>query len=162
MEKLFGQIIDIKIQSISDIITNSSTEVFTIYQRYNIRDIKDLVNSLFKLISNLRFDDFFTITLCINEYVVDDLYDSYEELQNQFDSSSELYTYLKGLSDQEIRSYEYMANELSDLHVPFYSGYYVKQKPGVELTPRLIEALQKLNNLDCLFYHDCGRNVLNS
>lgn len=31
MEKLFGQIVDIKIQSISDIITNSSTEVFTIY-----------------------------------------------------------------------------------------------------------------------------------
>ena len=156
MEKLFGQIVDIKIQSISDIITNSSTEVFTIYRRHNIQDIKDLVNSLFKLISNLRFDDFFTITLYINEYVVDDLYDSYEELQNQFNSSSELYTYLEGLSDQEIRGYEYMANELSDLHVPFYSGYHIKQKPGVELTPRLIEALQKLNNLDCLFQHEWG------
>ena len=156
MEKLFGQIVDIKIQSISDIITNSSTEVFTIYKRYNIQDIKDLVNALFKLISNLRFDDFFTITLYINEYVIDDLYDSYEELQHQFNSSSELYTYLEGLSDQEIRRYEYMANELSDLHVPFYSGYHVKQKPGVELTPRLIEALQKLNNLDCLFQHEWG------
>ena len=156
MEKLFGQIVDIKIQSISDIITNSSTEVFTIYRRYNIQDIKDLVNSLFKLISNLRFDDFFTITLHINEYVIDDLYDSYEELQNQFNSSSELYTYLEGLSDQEIRRYEYMADELSDLHVPFYSGYHIKQKPGVELTPRLIEALQKLNNLDCLFQHEWG------
>ena len=156
MEKLFGQIVDIKIQSISDIITNSSTEVFTIYQRYNIQDIKDLVNSLFKLISNLRFDDFFTITLYMNEYVIDDLYDSYEELQHQFNSSSELYTYLEGLSDQEIRRYEYMASELSDLHVPFYSGYIVKQKPGVELTPRLIEALQKLNNLDCLFQHEWG------
>lgn len=156
MEKLFGQIVDIKVQSISDIITNSSTEVFTIYRRYNIQDIKDLVNSLFKLISNLRFDDFFTITLHINEYVIDDLYDSYEELQNQFNSSSELYTYLEGLSDQEIRRYEYMADELSDLHVPFYSGYHIKQKPGVELTPRLIEALQKLNNLDCLFQHEWG------
>ena len=70
----------IKVQSISDLITNSSTEVFTIYKRYNIQDIKDLVNALFKLISNLRFDDFFTITLYINEYVIDDLYDSYEEL----------------------------------------------------------------------------------
>lgn len=156
MEKLFGQIVDIKVQSISDIITNSSTEVFTIYRRYNIQDIKDLVNSLFKLISNLRFDDFFTITLHINEYVIDDLYDSYEELQNQFNSSSELYTYLEGLSDQEIRRYEYMADELSDLHVPFYSGYHIQQKPGVELTPRLIEALQKLNNLDCLFQHEWG------
>ena len=156
MEKLFGQIVDIKVQSISDIITNSSTEVFTIYRRYNIQDIKDLVNSLFKLISNLRFDDFFTITLHINEYVIDDLYDSYEELQNQFNSSSELYTYLEGLSDQEIRRYEYIADELSDLHVPFYSGYHIQQKPGVELTPRLIEALQKLNNLDCLFQHEWG------
>ena len=156
MEKLFGQRVDIKVQSISDIITNSSTEVFTIYRRYNIQDIKDLVNSLFKLISNLRFDDFFTITLHINEYVIDDLYDSYEELQNQFNSSSELYTYLEGLSDQEIRRYEYMADELSDLHVPFYSGYHIQQKPGVELTPRLIEALQKLNNLDCLFQHEWG------
>ena len=156
MEKLFGQIVDIKVQSISDIITNSSTEVFTIYRRYNIQDIKDLVNSLFKLISNLRFDDFFTITLHINEYVIDDLYDSYEELQNQFNSSSELYTYLEGLSDQEIRRYEYIADELSDLHVPFYSGYHIQQKPGVELTQRLIEALQKLNNLDCLFQHEWG------
>lgn len=84
------------------------------------------------------------------------MYDCYEELQHQFNSSRELYTYLKGLSDQEIRRYEYMANEMSDLHVPFYSGYHVKQKPGVELTPRLIEALQKLNNLDCLFNHDYG------
>lgn len=154
MEKLFGQIVDIKIQSISDIITNSSSEVITIYQRYNIQDIKDLVDSLFKLISNLRFDDFFTITLYINENVIDDLYDCYEELQNQFNSSRELYTYLKGLSDQEIRRYEYMANEMSDFPVPFYSGYHVKQKPEVELTPRLLEALQKLNNLDCLFNYE--------
>lgn len=156
MEKLFGQTVDIKIQSISDIITNSSTEVFTIYKQYNIQDIKDLVNALFKLISNLRFDDFFTITLCINEYVIIDLYDCYKELQDQFDSSEELYTYLKGLSDQEIRKYEHMADEMSDLHVPFYSGYIIKQKPEVELTPRLLEALQKLNNLDCLFQHEWG------
>lgn len=156
MEKLFGQIVDIKIQSISDIITNSSTEVFTIYKQYNIQDIKDLVNTLFKLISNLRFDDLFTITLHINEYVIDDLYDCYEELQDQFNSSEELYTYLKGLSGQEIRKYEHMADEMSDIHVPFYSGYIVKPKPGVELTPRLLEALQKLNNLDCLFQHEWG------
>lgn len=156
MEKLFGQIVDIKIQSISDIITNSSTEVFTVYKRYNLQDIKDLVNALFKLISNLRFDDFFTITLYINEFVIDDLYDCYEELQQQFNSARELYTYLEGLSDQEIRKYEHMADQMSDLHVPFYSGYHVKQKPGVELTPRLMEALQKLNNLDCLFQHEWG------
>lgn len=156
MEKLFGQIVDIKIQSISDIITNSSTEVFTVYKRYNIQDIKDLVNALFKLISNLRFDDFFTITLYISKFVIDNLYDSYEELQHQFNSSRELYTYLEGLSDQEIRKYEHMADLMSDLHVPFYSGYIVKQKPEVELTPRLIEVLQKLNNLDCLFQHEWG------
>ena len=39
----------ITIQSISDIITNSSTEVYTIYTKNDIKTIKSIVNALLAL-----------------------------------------------------------------------------------------------------------------
>ena len=42
----FGMIAGIKIQSISDIITNSSTEVYTIYSIRDKQTIKDIVNAI--------------------------------------------------------------------------------------------------------------------
>ena len=57
--------IRIKIQSVSEVITNSSTEIYTVW---NSRDIKetiiDMVNSLLSIgQSDLTFDDLFTIEI---------------------------------------------------------------------------------------------------
>ena len=55
----------IKIQSISDVITNSSTEIYTVWDRNNIeKTIKDMVNSILNLgQADLCFDDLFTIEI---------------------------------------------------------------------------------------------------
>ena len=53
--------VDIKIQSISDIITNSSTQVFTLYKRQNKEDIIDLINAILAISGEYTFDDLFTI-----------------------------------------------------------------------------------------------------
>ena len=58
-----GMKVDIKIQSLIDVITNSSTSVFTIYSRYNFRDIKELVNAILAIDGNYTFDDLFDIKL---------------------------------------------------------------------------------------------------
>ena len=55
----------IKIQSISDVITNSSTEIYTVWDRNKIeKTIKDMVNSILTLgQADLCFDDLFTIEI---------------------------------------------------------------------------------------------------
>ena len=55
----------IKIQSISDVITNSSTEIYTVWDRNKIeKTIKDMVNSILALgQADLCFDDLFTIEI---------------------------------------------------------------------------------------------------
>lgn len=51
----------IKIQSVSDVITNSSTEVFIVYNLSNIDSIKELVNAILAIDGNYTFDDLFNI-----------------------------------------------------------------------------------------------------
>lgn len=48
---------NIKIQSISDIITNSSSEVFMIYTKEGIQNFKDIISTLI----GEPFDDVFTL-----------------------------------------------------------------------------------------------------
>lgn len=56
-----------KIQSISDLITNSSTEVFVVYDESNIKSIKELVNAILSLSgTDKTFDDYFEISLDID------------------------------------------------------------------------------------------------
>ena len=48
-----------KIQSISDVITNSSTEVFIVIHYSDIEAIKNVVNAILRIDSDLKFDDLF-------------------------------------------------------------------------------------------------------
>lgn len=55
-------------QSLSDIITNSSSEVFTVYNESSIESVKTLVNSILKAArSHYKFDDLFTAELVIDK-----------------------------------------------------------------------------------------------
>ena len=59
MEKLFGQIVDIKIQSISDIITNSSSEVF-ICRKTDNTPIEELKNFLIQYHNDHKYDGYWS------------------------------------------------------------------------------------------------------
>ena len=64
-----------KIQSISDIITNSSTQVFAIVTNDSIESVKRVVNGILELSGcEKRFDDLFIIEPNIDRETVLDLY----------------------------------------------------------------------------------------
>ena len=59
--------------SFTDVITNSSSEVFTFYDKSTISIIKDAVNGILSLVdSEHNFDDYFTIELDIDESMYDE------------------------------------------------------------------------------------------
>lgn len=61
-----------KIRSITDVITNSSTEVFAYVDKHTIEKIKELFNLIVSLTSGKGcFDDYFEISLAPNEYAED-------------------------------------------------------------------------------------------
>ena len=99
--------VDIKIQSISDVVTNSSTEVFIRFSQSNKQDIKNIVDALLAIGSSYRFDDLFTIEMCINRYLVWDMYDNYEEIREKFKNHDDFYKYLETLSEKELANIEY-------------------------------------------------------
>lgn len=120
------------IQSISDIITNSSTEVFMVYDKRAFDDIKDLVNAIL----NINKD---------NEYTFDDLF----EIKESFDEEEFLYQYpqYKSLKDDEIIE---KAHEIDDENYgegsPYVNGYIVKAK-----NPKNNEVAEKLSNINRIF-----------
>lgn len=53
-----------QIQSFTDVITNSSTEIYTVCTEYTLDRLKDIVNSILKIAdSTLTADDLFTFEL---------------------------------------------------------------------------------------------------
>lgn len=54
----------IKLQSVSDVITNSSTEIYTVCTEYTLDRLKDIVDSILEISgSSLKADDLFTFEL---------------------------------------------------------------------------------------------------
>ena len=90
----------LKIQSISDVITNSSTEIYTIYTKNDIATIKSIVNALLAVNGDSTFDDLFDIELLINDSVFEYLWEDSSELQEQYPNSDDFYDYLEKLTDE--------------------------------------------------------------
>lgn len=148
----------IKIQSISDIITNSSTQVFTLYNRGDLITIKNIVNAIMAIDSDHTFDDFFEITLLLDEYVIEDLYDNSDELQEQFPTIDDFWDHLNTLSEDELIEYEDMWDDFRhyESYTTIYEGYAVSLKEGVEGTPKILDAMRVINSFDTIFNHDCS------
>lgn len=64
--------IKLTIQSINDIITNSSSEVVVRYDKEGVKQVKELVNKLIEPFTELKFDDLFTLTYSREFYDEDD------------------------------------------------------------------------------------------
>lgn len=74
------------INSITDVITNSSTSVFVVHKESDIDSIKELVNAVLSITGNYTFDDLFEISLELDQYTIerylDDLSEEFDDLKN--------------------------------------------------------------------------------
>lgn len=127
MEKTFPYIV-INVQSISDVITNSSSEVVTKMNRNTVDDIKEVVNSLLEKFTELKFDDLFTV-----QYVVNDDNDIINDI---------LY-----LDEDDPRVDEYIERDENDYDsYPCLSQIKVSSKPGRDLDEAAL-LLSKLSDI---------------
>jgi hypothetical protein len=147
----------LKIQSISDVITNSSTEIYTIYTKNDIATIKNIVNALLAVNGDSTFDDLFDIELLINDSVFEYLWEDSAELQEQYPNSDDFYDYLEKLTDESeldrLEDIWYDTHSWS-CYMSFYDGYVVSIKPEIEKTEKLEKAMQAIQTLDNIFSHE--------
>lgn len=101
----------VKIQSVSDIITNSSTEVFMVYDESAFKSIKELVNAILSLGGcEKKFDDLFEIKPVVSDYFLEE-YPEYAEL-----------------TEEEILQKAYEIDKDSYEGYPYVNGYEVIAK----------------------------------
>lgn len=145
----------INIQSISDIITNSSTEVYTIYTKKDIKTIKSIVNALLALNGDLTFDDLFDIKLFISEFVFDYLWKDSEQLQKEYPNKEDFNEYLKTCTNQkDLDRFENIWYDTRwDVRTSFYDYYDVTLKPEIKKTEKLEQAIKAINILGDIFDH---------
>lgn len=119
----------IMIQSMSDVITNSSTEVFMVYDSSAFDNIKKLVNAILELGGAIeRFDDLFEIKATVSSYFVEE-YPEYESL-----SEEEILAKATEIDEDKYDGY------------PFVNGYEVTAK-----TPKGEELARLLSDMDNIF-----------
>ena len=152
----------IKIQSISDVITNSSTEVFVVYDSTNINSIKRIVDSILAIDGSYTFDDLFTLKMIVSEHAIDKMYrewDDYFPGKTKPDSEEDFVNYIDSLSDSELSTMEdnWIDNDRSTYYWEyntFYEGYQVNIKEGVEKSDKLQKAVDAIRSLDSIFSID--------
>ncbi len=115
-----------KVISISDIITNSSSEVFCVYDKHTFDKIKELVNTILTTFGvDNKFDELFEL---IPEYSDDAFEYGPPDLDEAFnhDSCHDDYPYIIGyhLKSKDSK-YSTLANKLSNLDSIFnYEEFY--------------------------------------
>lgn len=146
----------INIQSISDIITNSSTEVFTMYSSSDVNTIKNIVNAILALNSDVTFDDLFKIEMHISDTVFQYLWENSEQIQKEFPNEEEFYDYLESLPLEKLSRYEKLWDDAYpyDGYYSFYDGYTVSLKDGIEETELYQQAVKAINTFDAIFDHE--------
>ena len=157
-----------KIKSLTDVITNSSTEVFTIYNKGAINKIKEMINSILALsdtTSNLTFDDLFEVDYCFDIYEIEELINQLAEklkergnkehaeaIKTTVTTEEELWNYSKqnNIYDVVMEIIEEIDNDTYDYRM--VDGIHIKAKnnPNVDKA-KLGKAVEMLNNIDHIF-----------
>ena len=158
--------IKVKIQSISDVITNSSTEVFIVYDSSNIDSIKHIIDAILSIDGHYTFNDLFTIKMNPNDNVVDEMYNSWEDFfpnDPKPESIDDYWEALNALPQEELNKIEDIWDNCRDHcyywdSYPFYEGYSVSIKEGVEKTDQLQRAVDAIRSLDSIFDIDYCMN----
>ncbi len=131
----------VKVKSKTDVITNSSTEVYMMNDKNSLKSIKNLVNAfLEKGGSTQTFDDLFTAETDFNR---DSTFDEYEDVRQElpywrkkdFEPYKEFLTPelellpWDSLSEEQIRKFAKIHSERDDLYEPLMdNGYVFKAK----------------------------------
>lgn len=117
-----------KIIGFTDVITNSSSEVFTIYDESVVNAIRELVNSILKINGDYTFDDLFTIEFKIDDERVEDYW--HDEYQGT-PSHDELLDFAKHFDENHIGE-----------SVPLIEGITVKARDSAnDATAKLISEI---------------------
>lgn len=128
-----------KIQSISDVITNSSTEVYIRYYQGDKESIIDIVNAILAINNNGVFEDYFEFEWIPN---TDLLYDKWEEDGPENVPFEE---WMKTLSEDDL----FEDYEKWDDCRNFIEGYSIRAKD-----PNNKKAADLLTGLDNIFTSD--------
>lgn len=128
----------IKIQSVSDVITNSSTEVYITYYPSDKNAIINVVNAILAINGEGKFEDYFEFKWIPNE---DFLHDKWEddEIETPFEQWVESLPESFLFSDYE---------RWDDVH-NFIEGYLITAKD-----PKNSKAADLLTSLDSIFTTD--------
>lgn len=126
---------NIKIQSISDVITNSSTEAFIVINHRDLQTIKDLVNAILKINTDFNFDDLFDARFMIDDYALENILDDWDSYADFFgevskpDSMEELDKLINALPEKDLDDLAESFNDSQwDSYIRFFSGIEVKAK----------------------------------
>lgn len=133
------------INSITDVITNSSTSVFIIYAEHNIKSIKDIVNAILAIDSDYTFDDLFNISMSINTDLISDCEDlgEFQELSDILDDNSLTWSQSLTKVNELINTYDSAKKKrLSDLLWSYvdeddYDSCVKSPYDGIIITPKI-------------------------
>ena len=157
-----------KIKSLTDVITNSSTEVFTIYNKGAINKVNEMVNSILALsdaTSNLTFDDLFEVDYSLNNYKKEELIinlveklkerglkEQAEDIKATITTEEELWNYSKqnNIYDTVIEIIEKFDDGYNDYRIVDDIRIKAKNNPNVDKA-KLDKAVEMLNNIDNIF-----------
>lgn len=148
----------IKIQSISDIITNSSTEVFCMYSQRDKEEIKKLVNAILAIgDSAVTFDDLFEIKMDVNWEAAYHIWDNDEEIRQKYERDDDFFEFLKTLNDDQLKEYEKkFAGCYTYTPMTLYNGYTVSVKQGVVETETVKKAKEAINYIKNIFDYEAS------
>lgn len=128
---------NIKIQSMTDVITNSSTSVFCVYESQNITAIKNLVNSILAISGEYTFDDLFNIKFSLayegEDFIKEKGIDENNLTQTELD-----------ILEAEFYKWSY------DNTAKFYDGIEVTVKPGID-SEKVKKAAELISQIDSIF-----------
>ncbi len=143
-----------KINSMTDVITNSSTSVFVVYAESNIDSIKELVNSILAIDGRYTFDDLFNISLEFNYDIIERYAEQLSEEFSEFAQDNADYEKILNSFDEEKKSR--LADELWDFID--YDYEYCNKSPYdyISVTvkkdsPEIEKAAELISNIDRIF-----------
>lgn len=134
----------IKIQSISDLITNSSTEVYITYYGCDKTAIIDLVNAILAINDGGCFEDYFEFEWIPNEYRLYDLWED-NEIDIPFDD------WVKTLTEDNL--FETYSHGYYDEERNYVEGYKIIAKDSKNK-----HAADLLTHLDSIFTYNASYN----
>ena len=152
------------INSITDVITNSSTSVFIVYAEHNIKSIKDIVNAILAIDSNYTFDDLFDINMSINTDVLlstEELPEEFKELGEVIDDDNLTWSQVTKKLIEIINSYDSeKKNRLSELLWSYideddydscvrspYDGIIITPKSDDDVIKRAAAAIERISDI---------------